>query len=83
MASGLAVITTVVTHHAATFSDGKAGVLVPHDDPAALAEAIVELGRDLTKLKRMGVAARELAVRDFSTESVACRFVEEFCESIK
>jgi len=78
MASGLAVITTAVTHHAATFSDGKAGVLVPHDDPAALAEAIVELGRDLTRLKRMGAAARELAVRDFSAESVACRFVEEF-----
>jgi glycosyltransferase involved in cell wall biosynthesis len=77
MASGLAVITTAVTHHAATFSDGKAGVLVPHDDPAALAEAIVELGRDLTRLKRMGADARELAVREFSTESVARRFVEE------
>ena len=82
MASGLVVITTAMTHHSATFSDGKAGVLVPHDDPAALAEAIVELGRDLTSLRKMGAAARELAVRDFSTESVACRFVEEFRESI-
>jgi hypothetical protein len=28
-------------------------------------------------LKRMGAEARELAVREFSTESVARRFVEE------
>jgi len=82
MASGLAVITTAMTHYAATFSDGKAGVLVPHDDPAALAEAIVDLGKDLTRLKKMRVAARELAVRDFSTGSVASYFIEEFRGSI-
>jgi len=78
MACGLPVITTARTHHAATFSDGRAGLLIPHNDSKALAEAIVGLNRDRQKLRQMAAAARDLAVREFSIESVARRFVGEF-----
>ena len=78
MASGLPVITTAQTHHADTFSDGKAGLIVPTDDSEALAEAFIDLSRDRRRVKQMAAAARDLAVKGFSMETVASRFVEEF-----
>lgn len=78
MASGLPVITTPQTHHSGTFSDGKAGFLVPPDNPEALAESIVYLGNDSKILGQMAVAARDLATREFSMEIVAQRFITEF-----
>lgn len=81
MASGLPVITTAQTHHADTFSDGKAGLIVPTNDSEALAEAFIDLSRDQRRLKQMAAAARDLAVKEFSMETVASRFVEEFDRS--
>lgn len=78
MASGLPVITTAQTHHADTFSDGKAGLIVPTNDSEALAEAFIDLGRDQRRLGQMAAAARDLAVKEFSMETVASRFVKEF-----
>jgi len=80
MACGVPVITTTQTHHASTFSDGKAGLLIPANDPNALAESIMRLSRDRTKLKEMALSARQMAVRDFSMESVARRLIEVFEE---
>ncbi|MFH1580062.1 MAG: glycosyltransferase family 4 protein [Thermoplasmatota archaeon] len=78
MASGLPVITTAGTHHADTFSDGKAGLIVPTNDSETLAEAFIDLSLDQRRLKQMAAAARDLAVKEFSMETVASRFVEEF-----
>jgi len=78
MACGVPVITTTQTHHASTFSDGKAGLLIPANDPNALAESIRHLSSDRTKLKEMALSARQMAVRDFSMESVARRLIEVF-----
>jgi len=80
MACGVPVITTTQTHHASTFSDGKAGLLIPANDPNALAESIMRLSRDRTKLKEMALSARQMAVRDFSMESVARRLIAVFEE---
>ena len=80
MACGVPVITTTQTHHASTFSDGKAGLLIPANDPNALAESIMRLSRDRTKLKEMALSARQMAVRDFSMESVARRLLAVFEE---
>jgi glycosyltransferase involved in cell wall biosynthesis len=44
------------------------GLLVPPDNPAALAEAIMALSDDKDKSIQMGKQAREKAVRDFSLE---------------
>jgi starch synthase len=52
-------------------ADGVTGLLVPPDDPAALADALNTLLRDPGRAKAMGLAGRERAVAEFSWETVA------------
>jgi glycosyltransferase involved in cell wall biosynthesis len=54
VASNLAAIREVLT-------DGKTALLVPPDDPEALAAALVRLGSDLGLAAALGAAARGLA----------------------
>lgn len=54
IASNLAAIREVLT-------DGKTALLVPPDDPEALAAALVRVGSDLALAAALGVAARGLA----------------------
>jgi glycosyltransferase involved in cell wall biosynthesis len=49
-----------------TVTDGVTGLLVPSRDPGALAEAAETLLADGAWRLRMGDAARERVVRDFS-----------------
>jgi glycosyltransferase involved in cell wall biosynthesis len=49
-----------------TVADGITGLLVPPHDPPALAEAADALLGDGARRLRMGEAARERVVRDFS-----------------
>jgi glycosyltransferase involved in cell wall biosynthesis len=51
------------------------GLLSPHDDPDALADAILRLFDDHALASRLGVAARSRA-QDFSTDSFARSFVD-------
>lgn len=46
--------------------DGVTGFLVPPRDPASLAKRMRELAGDASLRQRLGMAARERAVRDFS-----------------
>ena len=66
MASGLPVVATRVSGHVDTVADGVTGLLVPPHDPPALAEAADALLADGARRLRMGEAARERVVRDFS-----------------
>jgi glycosyltransferase involved in cell wall biosynthesis len=50
---------------------GETGLVVPADDEAALASAIVELARDPARTRRLGAAARDRAVRQFSSAAAA------------
>jgi glycosyltransferase involved in cell wall biosynthesis len=50
-------------------ADGETGVVVPVDDPRALAAAIVELTRDPERLGALGAAARRRALAQFSPEA--------------
>jgi glycosyltransferase involved in cell wall biosynthesis len=51
--------------------DGETGVLVPPDDPRALAAAIGGLLADPERAARLGAAGRERARREFSVEKMA------------
>jgi glycosyltransferase involved in cell wall biosynthesis len=51
--------------------DGVSGVLVPRDDPEAVAEAVVALGEDPERAARMGAAARERIIACFSLQAHA------------
>ncbi|MFD1881007.1 glycosyltransferase family 4 protein [Paracoccus pacificus] len=59
--------------------DGRSGLLVPPEDPPALAEAIQRLGRDDALRQRMGQAAREVYEARF-TEEVMVRRTEAIYE---
>ncbi|MEK9967833.1 MAG: glycosyltransferase [Ferrovibrio sp.] len=69
MATGLPAIVTNVGGNAEAIENGKSGFVVPARDPAAMADAILELSLDPDKRLRMGAYAQESARRQYSLES--------------
>ena len=65
MAAGKPVISTNVGGVGDLILDGDNGLLVPANDPAALAEAIVYLLKNPERRKMMGAAGREKAYPRF------------------
>ena len=60
MAAGLAVIVTDASPGPLEVVEpGVSGLVVPSDDPIALAAAMVKLASDPVRCRRMGAAARE------------------------
>ena len=53
--------------------DGKSGLLVPPNDDAALAAAIVKLLRDADLRKSLGAAGRARVVEEFSVERMVTK----------
>jgi glycosyltransferase involved in cell wall biosynthesis len=52
-------------------ADGETGLVVPPEDPEALARAIVALASDPERVRTMGAAARRRAVGTFSADAAA------------
>jgi alpha-maltose-1-phosphate synthase len=71
MACGTAVVASAVGGIPEVVADGETGLLVPPDEPAALAEAINSLTRDPDRAKAMGAAGRERAVTRFDWTRIA------------
>jgi starch synthase len=71
MACGTAVVASKVGGIPEVVADGETGLLVPPDDPAALAESINALTRDTERAKAMGAAGRERAVALFDWGRIA------------
>lgn len=76
MRYGTAVIGTAVGGVPEVVPPGT-GVLVPPDDPTALAEAIARLGADQAERARLGAAGREWAAR-FHWERIVDRLEAEY-----
>ncbi|MCP9857874.1 MULTISPECIES: glycosyltransferase family 4 protein [unclassified Cyanobium] len=74
MASGLPVVSTTATAIPEVVPQGRAGLLVPPRDPAALAEALVKLLTDEALQARCRAYGRE-HVEPFSWDRVAERFL--------
>ncbi|MBI5444686.1 MAG: glycosyltransferase family 4 protein [Deltaproteobacteria bacterium] len=68
MACGVPVVGTRVGGLAEVVDDGVTGLLVPPDDPAALARALEMLVTDPARAAAMGRAGRDRALRLFSLE---------------
>lgn len=66
MASGLPVVATRVGGTPEVVEDGVSGLLVPPEDPAALATALVTLLGDPPRRAAMGAAGRDRVARQFS-----------------
>ena len=63
-------------------ADGVTGLLVPPDDPAALADAMNALLRDPGRADAMGRAGRERAVAEFSWDAVAAQTAALYAELV-
>lgn len=71
MATGRAVVATRVGGVPEAVHDGETGLIVPPDDPAALAAAIAELIADPLRRERLGAAGRERALTEFTPGRMA------------
>jgi glycosyltransferase involved in cell wall biosynthesis len=70
MAASLPVVATNVGGNAEAVQDGVSGVIVPPEDSAALAAAIISLLSDTAKAKQMGIEGKRLAAGKFTTEAM-------------
>jgi starch synthase len=76
MACGTAVVASKVGGIPEVVADGDTGLLVPPDDPEALAESITVLTRDPDRAKAMGAAGRERASTLFDWGKIAQQTAE-------
>jgi glycosyltransferase involved in cell wall biosynthesis len=79
IAAGRPVIATAFPHAVELLSTG-AGIVVPHGDPAALAEAIHEAVSDPARLEDMAACASAIAP-SLSWHAVAARY-RDLCETL-
>jgi glycosyltransferase involved in cell wall biosynthesis len=82
MASGLPVVSTSVSGIPELVRDGENGLLVPPDDPVALADALLRLRRDPELAARLASAGRETVRQRFDGELLARRLASLFEEAI-
>ena len=78
VASGVAVVATAVGGIPEVVSDGVNGLLVPANDPAALADALCRLHDDPALCRRLGSAGRTLAVEHFDRTRLLTSIVPLF-----
>jgi glycosyltransferase involved in cell wall biosynthesis len=70
MAASLPVVATNVGGNAEAVMDGVSGLIVPPEDPTALAAAITRLLADPSKAQEMGAAGKKLASEKFTTDAM-------------
>ena len=80
MACGTAVVASAVGGIPEVVSDGETGLLVPPDDPAALATALNELLDDPGRAADMGRLGREHAITDFGWPAIAAQTAALYAE---
>jgi glycosyltransferase involved in cell wall biosynthesis len=83
MERGRAVIASDVGGLPEIVEAGETGLTVPPGDAAALARAIVELGRDPARTARLGAAGRERALSEFSQERCTARTEELYLAALE
>ena len=76
MAAGKPVVSTAVGGIAELVREGVDGRLVSPDDPAALAQVVVELIQDPERSRRMGEQGREQVLRTCSLERMIDQYEE-------
>lgn len=76
MASGLPAVVSDIPGNRNVITDGMTGLIVPVDDPEALAQALERMLTDQRLRERAGAAARLTAEQTYSFDSVAARYLD-------
>jgi glycosyltransferase involved in cell wall biosynthesis len=76
MATGRPVVSCALSGIPELVRDEETGLIVPPDDPGALADALVRLAGDATLRARLGTAARALVERQHDQRANARRMIE-------
>jgi glycosyltransferase involved in cell wall biosynthesis len=74
MATGRAIVATRSGGAQEALVDRQSGLLVPTEDPPALAHALIEILSSPGLRIRLGAAARERVVRDFSLQGCVAKY---------
>jgi glycosyltransferase involved in cell wall biosynthesis len=80
MAAGLPVVGARVGGIPELVVDGETGIVVPPEEPRALADALDSLARDRSRLVELGRRGRERTAAHFSPEQVGRRTVKLYRE---
>jgi len=80
MACGTAVVASKVGGIPEVVADGETGLLVPPDNPTALADAMTSITRDPDRAAAMGRAGRERAVAEFDWTRIATQTAELYSQ---
>jgi starch synthase len=83
MACGTAVVGTRVGGIPEVVADGETGLLVPPDDPAALAAALNTLILDPARATVMGAAGRKRAAAEFGWDAIAAQTVQLYQDLVR
>lgn len=75
MAAGQAIVSTAVGGPAEVLRDGETALLVPSEDPQAMADALARLLDDAALTARLGQGAVDAVQRDFAPAEIARRTV--------
>jgi glycosyltransferase involved in cell wall biosynthesis len=78
MAMELPVVSTNVGGMSEAITDGVDGVLVPSRSPREIADAIAALVHEPTRRMRIGAAARQRVLEQFSVERQTAQFIAEY-----
>ena len=81
MASGVPWVATTVGEVPTVVQDGRTGILVPPDDPAQLADAILELLRDPERRSAMAAEGRQLLHERYSAIRMAADYLQIYEEA--
>jgi glycosyltransferase involved in cell wall biosynthesis len=76
------VVASAVSSVPEIVADGETGLLVPPDDPSALAAAILRMLADDTLATGYGAAGHERARREFSVDRMARRTLEVYDRAV-
>ena len=82
MLAGLPVVASGVGSVAEAVEDGETGLVVPPDDPAALAAALRRLLADPVLRRRLGDAGRARAESEFTARAMAARYERLYDEIV-
>jgi glycosyltransferase involved in cell wall biosynthesis len=75
---GVPAVGTKISATVDAILDGKTGLLVPVKDPEAMAEAIIKLLKDDRLRQRLGQAARERTLKEFSQDKICPLLIQEY-----